>query len=174
MTTFRTTPARRTPAFLRRAAVTLVLALGVTLSTVPAAQQAEAASLSYVVYGKTVTAPTLAAKKVVYAALAQRGDPYRWGAAGPHAFDCSGLTQFAFRTVGKVLPHSSRMQSTMGRYIPKHALRPGDLVFFYRPVGHVAIYIGNGRIVHATTHGQPVKLGLLKYMYGYNTARRLV
>lgn len=173
MTAVRTTPARRGARTLQRAAIAIVMAFGVTFTALPL-PQAEAASLSYIVGGRSVTAPNLAAKNVVFRALAQRGDPYRWGAAGPHAFDCSGLTQFAMRAAGKSLPHSSRMQSTMGRYVPKANLRPGDLVFFYRPVGHVAVYIGNGRIVHATTAGQPVKVGLLKYMYGYNTARRFV
>ena len=173
MTTVRTTPARRTARTLQRAALAIVMAFGVTFTALPV-QQAEASSLSYVVGGRTVTAPNLAAKKVVFTALAQRGDPYRWGAAGPDAFDCSGLTQFALRAVGRSLPHSSRMQSTMGRWVPRASLRPGDLVFFYNPVGHVAIYIGNGRLVYASTSGQPVKVGLLKYMYGYNTARRIV
>ena len=173
MTAVRTTPAHRTTRTLQRMAIAIVMAFGVTLTALPA-QQADAASLSYVVGGRTVTAPSLAAKNVVFKALAQRGDPYRWGAEGPHAFDCSGLSLFAMRAAGKSLPHSSRMQSTMGRYVSKANLRPGDLVFFYNPVGHVAVYIGNGRIVHATTYGQPVKVGLLKYMYGYNTARRIV
>ena len=173
MTAVRTTPARRSTRTLQRAALAIVLAFGVTFTALPA-PQAEAAGLSYVVGGRTVTAPNLAAKNVVFKALAQRGDPYRWGAAGPNAFDCSGLTQFAMRAAGRSLPHSSRMQSTMGRYVPKANLRPGDLVFFYRPVGHVGIYIGNGRIVHSSTYGQPVKVEMLKYMYGYNTARRFV
>ena len=173
MTTVRTTPARRATRTFQRAALAIVMAFGVTFTALPA-PQAEAATLAYVVGGRTVTAPSLAAKNVVFKALAQRGDPYRWGAAGPDAFDCSGLTLFAMRAAGKSLPHSSRMQSTMGRWVPKANLRPGDLVFFYSPVGHVAIYIGNGRIVYASTSGQPVKVGLLKYMYGYNTARRLV
>ena len=173
MTTVRTTAIPRTTRTFQRAAIAIVMAFGVTFTALPA-QQAEAAGLSYVVGGRTVTAPSLAAKNVVFSALAQRGDPYRWGAEGPDAFDCSGLTLFAMRAAGKSLPHSSRMQSTMGRYVPRASLRPGDLVFFYNPVGHVAVYIGNGRIVHATTFGQPVKVGLLKYMYGYNTARRIV
>ena len=170
MTTPRTMPARLS---LGRALIAIALAFGVTVTAVPV-QQAEAASLSYVVGGRTITAPNLAAKNVVLKALAQRGDPYRWGAAGPNAFDCSGLTQFAMRAAGKYLPHSSRSQSTMGRYVSKANLRPGDLVFFYRPVGHVAVYIGRGLIVHASTYGQPVKVVPLKYMYGYNTARRFV
>ena len=173
MTTAFSTPARRTTRSFQRMAIAIVMAFGVTFTALPA-QQADAASLSYVVYGKTVTAPSLAAKNVVYSALAQRGDPYRWGAAGPYAFDCSGLTQYAYKAAGRTLPHSSRMQSTMGHYVPRSSLRPGDLVFFYSPVSHVGIYIGNGRIVHSSTYGQPVKLAELRYMYGYNTARRIL
>ena len=171
MTAPSTSPARMS---FRRAAIAIAMAFGITLTALPAAGSAEAASLSYVVYGKTVTAPSLAAKKVVYSALAQRGDPYRYGAAGPHAFDCSGLTQYAYRAAGRTLPHSSRMQSTMGRPVAKSALRPGDLVFFYSPVSHVGVYIGNGRIVHSSTYGQPVKLAELRYLPGYNTARRIL
>jgi cell wall-associated NlpC family hydrolase len=171
MTTTRTTPARLS---LRRAAIAIAMAFGVTLTALPAAGTAQAESLSYVVYGKTVTAPSLPAKRVVYSALAQRGDPYRWGAAGPNAFDCSGLTQYAYRAAGRTLPHSSRTQSTMGRPVAKSALRPGDLIFFYSPVSHVGVYIGNGRMVHASTYGKPVKLVELRYMTGYNTARRIL
>ena len=173
MTAVRTTPARRTTRTLQRAALAIVLAFGVTFTALPA-PQAEAAALSYVVGGRTVTAPNLAAKNVVFKALAQRGDPYRWGAAGPNAFDCSGLTQFAYRAAGRTLPHSSRTQATMGRYVSKANLRPGDLVFYYSPVSHVGIYIGNGRLVQAATYGQPVKVVEMRYMPGYNTARRIL
>jgi cell wall-associated NlpC family hydrolase len=173
MTTVRTMPTRRTTRTLQRAAIAIVMAFGVTLTALPA-QQAQAESLSFIIGGRTVTAPSLAAKTAVFTAIAQRGDPYVWGGAGPHSFDCSGLTQYAMRAAGKVLPHSSRMQSTMGRYIRKEHLRPGDLVFFYNPVSHVGIYIGSGRMIHASTYGQPVKVTELRYMPGYNTARRMV
>jgi cell wall-associated NlpC family hydrolase len=172
MTTTGTTLVRM-PFSLRRAGIAILLAFGVTFTALPV-QQADAAGLSYTVYGKTVTAPSLAAKNVVYSALAQRGDPYAWGGAGPSSFDCSGLVQYAYKAAGRTLPHSSRMQSTMGTWVPKTALRPGDLIFFYSPVSHVGIYIGNGRMVHASTYGQPVKLVELRYMYGYNTARRIL
>jgi cell wall-associated NlpC family hydrolase len=161
------------PFSLRRAGIAILLAFGVTFTALPA-QQADASTLSYVVYGKTVTAPSHAAKHVVLSALLQQGDPYRWGGAGPHSFDCSGLVQWAYRAANRILPHSSRTLSTMGTYVPKTALRPGDLVFFYSPVSHVGIYIGNGVMVHASTYGQPVKLVALRHMYGYNTARRIL
>ena len=105
-------------------------------------------------------------------ALAQIGKPYRYGAAGPNAFDCSGLTSWAFKQNGIIIPRTSRAQSTFGTPVAKADLQPGDLVFFYRPVSHVAIYIGNGQVVHASTAGKPVKISPLKNM-PFNSARRV-
>ncbi|GAA4687892.1 hypothetical protein GCM10023215_24630 [Pseudonocardia yuanmonensis] len=105
-------------------------------------------------------------------ALAQVGKPYRYGAAGPSAFDCSGLTSFAFKKAGISIPRTSRAQSTVGTPVSKGSLQPGDLVFFYKPVSHVAIYIGNGQVVHASTSGQPVKIGSLNAM-PFSGARRV-
>jgi cell wall-associated NlpC family hydrolase len=114
-----------------------------------------------------------AAQAAVNTALAQVGDPYVWGAAGPNAFDCSGLTQYAYAAAGIALPHSSGMQSQMGMAVSRSQLQPGDLVFFYSPVSHVGMYIGNGQMVHASTSGQPVKVVSLGSMPGYNSARRV-
>ena len=105
--------------------------------------------------------------------MAQLGDPYVWAAAGPNAFDCSGLVQYAFAAAGVSLPHSSRMQSTMGTPVSRSQLQPGDLVFFYSPVSHVGIYTGNGQMVHASTSGEPVKIGSIDSMGSYNSARRI-
>jgi cell wall-associated NlpC family hydrolase len=138
---------------------------------VPAAQ---AAPHTYSLAGQTISAPNYQAKVAVWAALAQRGKPYVWGGDGPRSYDCSGLVQYAMRRVGVSLPHSSRMQSQMGRPVSKGNLRPGDLVFFYRPVSHVAMYVGAGRIVHAPTRGSVVHVTLLKYMPGYAGARRMI
>lgn len=90
-------------------------------------------------------------------AMAQLGDPYVWGAAGPSSFDCSGLTMAAWSKAGVSLSHSSKAQTGEGRSVSKSQLQPGDLVFYYSPVSHVAMYIGNGRIVHASRPGKPVK-----------------
>ncbi|MGY2084107.1 NlpC/P60 family protein [Blastococcus sp. SYSU DS0539] len=114
-----------------------------------------------------------AAQTAVNTALAQVGDPYVWAAAGPNAFDCSGLVQYAYAAAGISVPHSSRMQSTMGTPVSRSALQPGDLVFFYSPVSHVGIYIGNGQMVHAATSGVPVKVASVDSMGGYNSARRI-
>jgi cell wall-associated NlpC family hydrolase len=82
-------------------------------------------------------------------AMAQLGDSYVYGAAGPDAFDCSGLTMMAWSQAGVSLPHSSSAQMGYGTPVSTSSLQPGDLVFYYSPVSHVAIYIGNGMIVHA-------------------------
>jgi peptidoglycan DL-endopeptidase CwlO len=110
---------------------------------------------------------------VVATAMAQRGKPYVWAAGGPGSFDCSGLTQYAFRAAGISLPHSSKMQSQMGTAVSRANLQPGDLVFFYSPVSHVGIYIGNGQMVHAPTSGDVVKVGTIDSMGGYAGARRI-
>ncbi len=113
------------------------------------------------------------AGEVVAAAMAQRGKPYVWAASGPGSFDCSGLTQYAFGAAGISLPHSSRMQSQMGAAVSRSALQPGDLVFFYSPVSHVGIYVGNGQMVHAPTSGDVVKVASIDSMGGYAGARRI-
>jgi peptidoglycan DL-endopeptidase CwlO len=114
-----------------------------------------------------------AARTAVDTALAQLGDPYVWAAAGPDAFDCSGLVQYAYAAAGVRLPHSSTMQSQMGTPVSRSQLQPGDLVFFYSPVSHVGIYVGDGQMVHASTYGQPVKVASIDAMGGYNSARRI-
>ena len=118
-----------------------------------------------------VVANSEAAQIAVNTALAQRGKPYVWAASGPGSFDCSGLTAYAYRAAGISLPHSSRMQSQMGQAVSRDQLQPGDLVFFYSPVSHVGIYIGNGQMVHAPTSGDVVKVAPL--MSGYVSARRI-
>jgi cell wall-associated NlpC family hydrolase len=89
-----------------------------------------------------------AAAAVNYA-MAQVGDAYVYGAAGPDAFDCSGLTMMAWAQAGVSLPHSSSAQYSSGPHIAASDLQPGDLVFYYQPISHVGMYIGNGMIVHA-------------------------
>jgi cell wall-associated NlpC family hydrolase len=121
-----------------------------------------------------VAGGSAAARTAVSTALAQVGDPYVWAAAGPDAFDCSGLMQYAYASAGISLPHSSRMQSTMGTAVSRSALQPGDLLFFYSPVSHVGMYIGNGQMVHASTSGSPVKVAPVDYMPNFNSARRIV
>ena len=121
----------------------------------------------------TVVGGSQAAQVAVDAALSQRGKPYVWGAGGPGSYDCSGLTQYAFRAAGISLPHSSKMQSGMGQAVARDQLQAGDLVFFYSPVSHVGIYIGNGQMVHAPTSGDVVKVASIDSMGGYAGARRI-
>ncbi len=98
-----------------------------------------------------------AAAAVQYA-LAQVGDAYVFGAAGPSAFDCSGLTMQAWAAAGASLPHSSSAQMGSGTPVSTSALQPGDLVFYYSPVSHVGVYIGNGMIVHAANPSAGVRV----------------
>jgi peptidoglycan DL-endopeptidase CwlO len=100
----------------------------------------------------------------VNAALSQLGDPYVWGADGPSSYDCSGLTMYAWGKAGVSLSHSSKAQVGEGRRVSRSELAPGDLVFYYSPVSHVAIYLGNGRIVHAPRPGKSVEIAPLDEM----------
>jgi len=95
-----------------------------------------------------IAASGRAAAAVAYA-RAQVGKAYVYGAAGPNAFDCSGLTMMAWAQAGVGLPHSSSAQMGSGPSVASSDLQPGDLVFYYSPVSHVGIYIGGGLIVHA-------------------------
>ena len=100
--------------------------------------------------------PSGRAAAAVNYAMAQVGDSYVYGAAGPSAFDCSGLTMMAWAQAGVGLPHSSSAQMGSGARVSQSDLQPGDLVFYYSPVSHVALYIGNGMIVHAANPGTGV------------------
>lgn len=86
---------------------------------------------------------------IVDAALSKVGSSYRYASSGPSAFDCSGLTSWAYRQVGITLPRSSGAQYSAGTRVSKSNLQPGDLVFYYSPISHVGIYIGDGKIVDA-------------------------
>lgn len=96
--------------------------------------------------------------------MTQQLKPYVWGAAGPNAYDCSGLVMWAYAKVGIRLPHYTGTQWTAGRHIPKSELRPGDLVFFYSDLHHVGIYAGDGMIIHAPRPGKVVEYIPMRYM----------
>jgi cell wall-associated NlpC family hydrolase len=121
-----------------------------------------------------VVAGSRAAQIAVDTALAQRGKAYVWAAAGPDTFDCSGLMQYAYAAAGISLPHSSLMQSQMGTPVTRSGLQPGDLVFYYSPVSHVGMYIGNGQIVNAPTAGDVVKVVGLDAVGPPTAMRRIV
>ena len=112
-----------------------------------------------------VPASGRAAAAISYA-MAQVGDAYVYGAAGPSAFDCSGLTMMAWAQAGVALPHSSSAQYGSGPHVAMSDLQPGDLVFYYSPISHVGMYIGNGQIVHAANPSTGVQVtGLYSMPY---------
>lgn len=94
----------------------------------------------------------------VGAALSKLGAPYGWGATGPDAFDCSGLTSWAHQQAGTSIPRTSQAQIAGGTSVSRDELQPGDIVGFYPGVTHVGLYIGNGQVVHAADYGIPVQV----------------
>ncbi len=101
------------------------------------------------------------ADAAVSTALAQVGKPYRWGATGPSAFDCSGLTSYAWRAAGVTIPRTSGAQFAGLRRVSRAQLQPGDLVFYNSPISHVAMYVGGDTIVEASRTGIPVRTASL-------------
>jgi cell wall-associated NlpC family hydrolase len=93
----------------------------------------------------------------------QLGKPYVWGAAGPNAFDCSGLTAWAWRAGGVSLPHFSGAQYSSTTHVSMSAIQPGDLIFYESPDQHVALYVGGGQIIHAPHAGAVVRYDSLYY-----------
>jgi cell wall-associated NlpC family hydrolase len=120
----------------------------------PRSSSSATASAGYSV----VSAATGRGAQVVAAAAAQTGKPYLYGAAGPNAFDCSGLTQFAFKKVGISLPHSADAQKNYGMAVSRSAAQPGDLVIFLSGgyAYHAAIYAGGGYMYDAPNSGSTV------------------
>jgi peptidoglycan DL-endopeptidase CwlO len=122
-------------------------------------------------------APSRTAALAVKLALAQVGKPYRWGATGPDAFDCSGLVRWAYGHAGLALPRTSRQQFWAGRQLDAAGLRPGDLLFWATDaanpasIHHVAIYLGQGLMVHAPHTGALVRVDPLR-PHGYAGATR--
>ncbi|EOD67034.1 NLP/P60-family protein [Amycolatopsis vancoresmycina DSM 44592] len=112
-----------------------------------------------------VKAPTAAAQIAVDAALSRLGKPYVWGATGPDSFDCSGLLLWAYGKAGITLPRNSAAQAQFGTPVPRSQLQPGDLVAYYSPVSHIGMYIGDGKMVHAPTSGDVVKISPLQSQY---------
>lgn len=109
-------------------------------------------------------------------ALQQVGDVYVWAAAGPTRWDCSGLTMRAFQQAGVSLPHSSRIQVRYGKNISYSSVKPGDLLFFGKPISHVSIYMGNGKMVQAPRPGKKVEVVSFTKKFGakpFVGARRL-
>jgi cell wall-associated NlpC family hydrolase len=111
------------------------------------------------------------AEKVLSFARAQIGKPYVWGATGPSSFDCSGLTQSAWRAAGVDLPRTTWDQVKVGQSVATADLLPGDLVFFYDDISHVGIYIGDGKMIHAPRPGANVREESIYYMPIHGSVR---
>lgn len=136
----------------------------------PAAQAATKTAVTFTVKAattaKSAKAATLArqqsrARKAVSAAKAQIGDPYRYGATGPGAFDCSGLVQYAWRKAGVKLPRVAASQfARIRKKVSWKDLQPGDLMFFHG-LGHVGMYVGHGKMIHSPRTGERVRIDKL-------------
>jgi cell wall-associated NlpC family hydrolase len=140
-----------------------------------AKEEEDADQASSLAAAKKAGAVSGRAGKALQFALKQIGDKYVFGAAGMTYWDCSGLTMRAFQTAGVSLPHSSRAQFNYGKLVKRSNLAAGDLVFFGRPISHVGIYLGGGKMVHAPRSGSRVKVASA-YNLGnkpYVGARRL-
>jgi cell wall-associated NlpC family hydrolase len=128
--------------------------------------------------GPSVEAPagpitgTGAGVEALRAAQTQLGKSYRWGAEGPGSYDCSGLTFWAFKQAGITLPRSSSQQARIGTPVSWNNLRAGDLVFYYQPVSHVGIYVGDGIMINAPQTGDVVKYQKVNSS-AFSGARRL-
>lgn len=100
------------------------------------------------------------ATKALQVAASKKGSPYKWGAAGPRRFDCSGLTLYSYKKAGKTLPRTAAAQYNKTHHISASNRKAGDLVFFHsgRNVYHVGIYAGKGKIWHSPKTGDVVRL----------------
>jgi peptidoglycan DL-endopeptidase CwlO len=100
----------------------------------------------------------------VSAALSQQGVPYRFAASTPGvAFDCSGLTAWAWAQAGVSLPHQSLLQYLALPHVPVESAQPGDLLFFHTPISHVTVYVGNGTMVQAPSSNSVVQLARVNW-----------
>jgi peptidoglycan DL-endopeptidase LytE len=138
------------------------------------------ASNSLAVQNRSLAASSPRSSSVVRVASAKLGAGYRFGATGPYSFDCSGFTSYVLRQMGVSIPRTSRAQFNGGRAVSRMGLLPGDLVFYQGPsgrggVGHVAVYIGNNKIIHASTPSTGVIVSSMSeryYISRYIGARR--
>ncbi|MFD0444874.1 NlpC/P60 family protein [Streptomyces indonesiensis] len=121
----------------------------------------------------TPSAPANSSKaaQAIAFAKAQLGKPYVWGATGPSSFDCSGLTQAAWKSAGISLPRTTWDQVKAGTRVSTSQLQPGDLVFFYDDISHVGLYIGDGMMIHAPKPGDVVKKAPITEMPIYGSVR---
>ncbi|MFG2499887.1 NlpC/P60 family protein [Streptomyces sp. NPDC048441] len=121
--------------------------------------------------GDTDSGYATKAAKVINFAEAQMGKPYVWGATGPDSYDCSGLTQDAWKAAGISLPRTTWDQVKVGTTVKTADAKPGDLVFFYDDISHVGIYIGDGKMIHAPKPGANVRVESIYYMPIHSVVR---
>ncbi|WP_326759649.1 C40 family peptidase [Streptomyces phaeochromogenes] len=121
--------------------------------------------------GTSGSASTAKADKALAFARAQIGKPYVWGASGPGSYDCSGLTQAAWKAAGVTLPRTTWDQVKAGTTVSVNSAQPGDLVFFYDDISHVGIYIGDGMMIHAPKPGAYVREESIYYMPIHSVVR---
>jgi cell wall-associated NlpC family hydrolase len=157
---------------IRSRIVSPLLAAGLLAATGGALSPAAASAAPSAAPSATVSAASLAPTLITSSlglratriAAAQRGDPYRWGASGPSAFDCSGLVYYVYtKQLGKKLPRTASAQRLATVRIAKASIRPGDLVFFtsYGRVYHVGVYAGSNKVWHSPRPGQRVQLSTI-------------
>jgi cell wall-associated NlpC family hydrolase len=138
------------------------------------ARNVPAAAIVAQITAVPVHAGNTAAQKAVDFATAQLGKPYVTNAAGPNVFDCSGLTMRAWQAAGVSLPHNAAAQYGYGTHVSMADLQPGDLIFLYRPIGHVEIYVGNNLAISAPETGDHVKyVDIRRFGNDYTGATRL-
>lgn len=133
-------------------------------STAPAAGSPAAASPANEEAAPAPAGNSSRAQTAVAAALSKVGSAYVFGTSGPGSFDCSGLMGYAYKQAGISLPRIASAQYGAGTRVSKADLQPGDLVFFYSPISHVGMYIGNGQIVHAANPRSGVNVTNMNYM----------
>ncbi|MFG2527193.1 NlpC/P60 family protein [Streptomyces sp. NPDC048516] len=121
--------------------------------------------------GSTGGSSSVQAEKALAFARSQMGKPYVWGATGPSSYDCSGLTQAAWKAAGVSLPRTTWDQVKAGQRVATKDLKPGDLVFFYDDISHVGMYIGGGKMIHAPHPGANVREESIYYMPIYGSVR---
>lgn len=120
-----------------------------------------------------VTAPigdSLGARALRFA-LTRQGAPYVWGAAGPTAFDCSGLVKWGYEQMGISLPHYTGDQWNSGVHVSRSQLQPGDIVFFYGDLSHDGLYVGGGLMIDAPNFGEPVRVEPVWWNYYVGAVR---
>ncbi|WP_156389923.1 C40 family peptidase [Paenibacillus sp. Root444D2] len=156
--------------------ITLSVSLFASANLITAPQSAHAASAASITAASTSMPGK--ANRIISTGKKYLGVRYKFGSqkSSASSFDCSSFTQYVYGKNGINLPRSSKQQSQVGTFVPRNQLQPGDLVFFYSPIHHVGIYMGNGKILH--TYGNPgVTISDMNsgwWSRNYKTARRVI